>query len=100
MDSALSLGACVTVDFDSDSAACALVPLPETPLKEPKHKKCRKDDSVGDGDLQSPLATLIITSLKSVINERADILDKGIEEVKMSVEFLTEEIKDVKEKVD
>ncbi len=83
MDSALSLGACVTVDFDSNSGA--LVPLPETPLKEPKHKKGRNDDGVGD--LQSPLATLIITSLKSVINERADILDKGIEEVKMSVEF-------------
>ncbi len=98
MDSALSLGACVTVDFDSNSGA--LVPLPETPLKEPKHKKGRNDDGVGDGDLQSPLATLIITSLKSVINERADILDKGIEEVKMSVEFLTEEIKDVKGKVE
>ncbi len=96
MDSALSLGACVTVDFDSNSGA--LVPLPETPLKEPK--KGRNDDGVGDGDLQSPLATLIITSLKSVINERADILDKGIEEVKMSIEFLTEEIKDVKGKVE
>ncbi len=57
-------------------------------------------DGVGDGDLQSSLATLIIPSLKSVINERADILDKGIEKVKMSVEFLTEEIKYVKEKVE
>lgn len=96
MDSSSNLGACVTVDFDSDSGA--LVPLSEIPLKEPKHKKGRNDD--GDGDLQSPLATVIMTSLKSVINERADILDKGIEEVKMSVEFLTEEIKDVKGKVE
>ncbi|KAL1251227.1 hypothetical protein QQF64_019023 [Cirrhinus molitorella] len=99
MDSSSSLGACVTVDFDSDSGA--LVPLPETPLKEPKNKKGRNDDDDGgDGDLQSPLATEIITSLKSVINERADILDKGIKEVKMSVEFLTEEIKVVKGKVE
>lgn len=56
----------------------------------------------GDGDvenLQSCLATVIITSLKSVINEKGDILDKGIEDVKMSGEFLTEEIKDIKGKV-
>ncbi|KAL0188789.1 hypothetical protein M9458_015888 [Cirrhinus mrigala] len=98
MDSSLSLGACVTVDFESDSGA--LVPLPETPLKEPKHKNGRNDDDDCEEDLQSPLPTVIITSLKSVINERADILDKGMEKVKMSVEFLTEELKDVKGKVE
>ncbi|XDV11857.1 hypothetical protein PO909_000662 [Leuciscus waleckii] len=43
---------------------------------------------------------MLLTSLKSVINERADILDKGIEEVKVSVEFLAEEIKDVKRNVE
>lgn len=95
MDSSLNLGACATVDFDSYSGA--VVPLPETLLKEPTHKKGRNED---DEDLQFPLATMIITSLKSIINERADILDKGIEEVKISVEFLAEEIKDVKGKVE
>ncbi|KAI2655011.1 Ribosomal RNA large subunit methyltransferase H [Labeo rohita] len=56
MDSSLSLGACVMVDFESDSVA--LVPLPETQLKEPKHKKGRNDDDDDcEEDLQSPLAT-------------------------------------------
>ncbi len=71
MDSSLSLRACVIVDFDS----AALVPLSETPLKEPKHKKGRNYDGDGERDLQSPLAMVIITSLKSIINERAGIPD-------------------------
>ncbi|XP_067239663.1 adhesion G protein-coupled receptor F4-like [Chanodichthys erythropterus] len=51
----------VTVDFDTDSSA--IVPLPETPIKEPIHKKGRIDDDGGgddddvDENLQPCLAT-------------------------------------------
>lgn len=61
MDSSLDLGASVIVDFDSCSGA--VVPQPETPIKEPSHKKGRNDD---EEDLHSPLAMMIITSLKSL----------------------------------
>lgn len=86
------VGANVIVDMDELEAADYL--LPDTPSKEPAPKKGRCNDN--SDELNSAMALAIISSLKSVINDRADILDKGIEGLKTSVEFLTEEMKDIK----
>lgn len=89
----MEVGANTTVDTE-DWDTGALFPLPDTPSKEPASKKGRCNDI--SSDLNPDMATAIISSLKAVINDRADILDKGIEGLKTSVEFLTEEIKDIK----
>ncbi|KAK7135913.1 hypothetical protein R3I94_014549 [Phoxinus phoxinus] len=86
------IGANVIVDMDELGAVEYL--LPDTPSKEPAPKKGRSSD-ISD-EVNSAMALAIISSLKTVINDRADILDKGIEGLKTSVEFLTEEMKDIK----
>lgn len=89
----MEVGANTTVDTE-DWDTGALFPLPDTPSKEPASKKGRCNDI--SSELNPDMATAIISSLKAVINDTADILDKGIEGLKTSVEFLTEEIKDIK----
>lgn len=86
------IGANVIVDMDELGAVDYL--LPDTPSKEPAPKKGRSND-ISD-EVNSAMALAIISSLKTVINDRADFLDKGIEGLKTSVEFLTEEMKDIK----
>lgn len=57
-----------------------LFPLPDAPSKELVSRKARcSDNSV---DLNPNLAAAIISSLKAVINNRANILYKGIESLK------------------
>lgn len=66
---------------------------PDSPLKTPttKNRKIFEDDDV---------AHSIITKLTVAINERADGLQAGIENLKESVEFVFAEVKDLKRKMD
>lgn len=97
----MEVGANLTVDTEhteTQDPDAMLIPLPETPSREPASKKGRCGDSSSSSseDVNPDLAMAIISSLKTVINDRADMLDKGIEGLQASVEFITNEIKDIK----
>lgn len=87
-----------TTEHHMEEDAFALPALPDTPQKSPLTKKGKKsDDDDPDG---------IVSKLSCLINTRADSIEKmvgenlmKIEGLKKTIDFISEEIRDVKSKV-